>query len=113
MRDVAHDGWLCTLTVKQQLEISLSSQLGSSFQGMQLVVSRRGRRYRTSITCKITPAGSLSSGQPGARPCWASTLAFGLIGTNQTNMNNNIRAVHYSHVAHTVGRAQGVYKPLR
>jgi hypothetical protein len=29
---------------------------------------------------KITPAGSLSSSQPGGPPCWASPLAFGLIG---------------------------------
>ncbi len=35
-----------------------------------------------SITYKITPAESLSSSQPGGPPCWASPLAFGLIGYN-------------------------------
>jgi hypothetical protein len=29
-----------------------------------------------AITYKITPAGSLSSSQPGGPPCWASPLAF-------------------------------------
>jgi hypothetical protein len=33
-----------------------------------------------SITCKITPAGSLSSSQPGGPTCWASSLALSLIG---------------------------------
>ncbi len=37
------------------------------------------RQYSLSITYKITPAGSLSSRQPGGPPCRASPLAFGLI----------------------------------
>jgi hypothetical protein len=37
-------------------------------------------RYGTSITSKMTPAGSLSSSQPGGPPYWPSPLAFGLIG---------------------------------
>ncbi len=32
---------------------------------------------------KITPAGSLSSCQPGGSPCWASPLTFGLIGQDK------------------------------
>ncbi len=43
---------------------------------------RKGRWYGQSITYKIKPAGSLSSSQPGGPPCWASPLAFGLIGVN-------------------------------
>jgi hypothetical protein len=42
----------------------------------------KSRRYLPSITYKITPAGSLSSSQPGGPPCWTSPLAFGLIGGN-------------------------------
>jgi hypothetical protein len=42
----------------------------------------KSRRYGPSITYKITPAGSLSSSQPGGPPCWASPLAFGLIDDN-------------------------------
>ncbi len=34
----------------------------------------------TSITYKIPPAGPLSSSQSGGPPCWASPLAFGLLG---------------------------------
>jgi hypothetical protein len=40
----------------------------------------KGMQYGPSITYKFTPAGSLSSSQPGGLPCWASPLAFGLIG---------------------------------
>jgi hypothetical protein len=69
----------------------------------------KDRRYGPSLTCKITPAGSLSSSQPGGPPCWANPLAFGLIGTNQTNVR--ISALHYSYVAQAVGRVQGVHKP--
>ncbi len=40
----------------------------------------KGRKYwPVHTTHKITPAGSLSSSQPGWPPCWASALAFGLI----------------------------------
>jgi hypothetical protein len=42
----------------------------------------KGKRYGRSITYKITPAGSLSSSQPIGPPCWASSLAFGLVGLN-------------------------------
>ncbi len=42
------------------------------------------RVYGPFITYKITPAGSLSSSQPGRPPCWASPLAFGLIGHEHT-----------------------------
>jgi hypothetical protein len=42
-----------------------------------------GRRNVPSITYKITPAGSLSSSQPGGPPCRANYLAFGHIGHNK------------------------------
>jgi hypothetical protein len=45
----------------------------------QPVRYRKGRRYGPSIMNKITPAGSLSSSQPGGPPCWTSPLAFSLI----------------------------------
>jgi hypothetical protein len=49
----------------------------------QSVRYKKGRRYGPSITYKITPAGSLSSGQPGGPPCWVSPIiAFGLIAAN-------------------------------
>jgi hypothetical protein len=34
----------------------------------------KGRRYDTSITYKITLAGSLTSSQPGGPSCWTSPL---------------------------------------
>ncbi len=46
----------------------------------QPVLYGKGRQYGPKITYKITPAGSLSSSQPGGPPCWASPLSFGLIG---------------------------------
>jgi hypothetical protein len=60
---------------------SISSQLSSSWQGNRHGAEKAdGTTVWTSITDKITPAGSLSSSQPGGTPCWASPLAFGLIG---------------------------------
>jgi hypothetical protein len=56
---------------------SISSQLGNLLSG-QPVRYEKGKRYGRFIT----PAGSLSSSQPGGPPCWASPLAFGLIGFN-------------------------------
>jgi hypothetical protein len=48
----------------------------------QPVLYGKCRRYGPYITYKITPAGSLSSSQPGGLPCWASSLAFNLIALN-------------------------------
>ncbi len=71
LRDVAHDGVLSTFSKKI-----------SPRPGQVHGVVGQGRRHRPYITSKITTcwgAGSLSSGQPGGPPCWASPLAFGLI----------------------------------
>jgi hypothetical protein len=65
LRDVAHEGWLSTVT-----------EAGNSISSH---TEKAGGTARTSRT-KITPAGSLSSSQPGGPPCWASPLDSGLIG---------------------------------
>ncbi len=78
LRDVAHDGWLGTYITTAGN--SISSQLGSSCQGGWYGTRGKGRRCCPSITHKITPAGSLSSSRQGGQLCWASPLAFGLIG---------------------------------
>ncbi len=69
VRDVAHDGVLCTFSKRS------APQTGASG------VVRQGRRHgdRPSRT-KSYPAVLLSSSQPGGPPCWSSPLAFGLIG---------------------------------
>ncbi len=51
-------------------------QLAAS--GMTTSTVRKRLTVSPSITYKSTPAGSLSSSQPGGPPCWASPLAFGL-----------------------------------
>jgi hypothetical protein len=71
LSDVPHDGWFCTFTIKQQLEIP----------------SARSWAAPVRATCKVRIrqafiSGSLSSSQSGGPPCLASPLAFGLIGTN-------------------------------
>jgi hypothetical protein len=40
----------------------------------------QGRRHRPPSRTKLLPAESFSSSHPGGRQCWASPLAFGLIG---------------------------------
>jgi hypothetical protein len=40
------------------------------------------RRYGPFIIYKISPARSPSSSKTSGPPCWASSLAFGLIGLN-------------------------------
>ncbi len=55
--------------------------MDSSCQGKWYITEKTGSMAcPVSITYKITPSGSLSSSQPGGPPCWASPLAFGLIG---------------------------------
>ncbi len=70
--DVAHGGVLSTF-----------SKRSAPDRGKCMVWSVRADGMdRPYITSKITTcwgAGSLSSGQPGGPPCWASPLAFGLI----------------------------------
>jgi hypothetical protein len=82
-RDKAHDSVLCkkfsTRTSATAAGIAKSSQLSSP---------RPGQAVRSVIDCpsrtKSHPAGSLSSSQPSGPPCWASPLAFGLIGQAST-----------------------------
>jgi hypothetical protein len=70
LHDVAHDGVSCTFNNRPgpgQMEWSV----------------RAGAMDRPSRT-KSHPAGSHSSSQTGGPPCWASALAFGLIGVTCT-----------------------------
>jgi hypothetical protein len=70
LRDVAHDGVLCTFSVIDQTQTGTSG------------VVHQGRRHGPSITNKITPCWlghSPPASQPGGPPCWVSPLAFGLI----------------------------------
>ncbi len=55
---------------------SISSHLGSSWQGNRYSTKRAGSTARPSRT-KIKPAGSLSSRQQDRPSFWASPLAFG------------------------------------
>jgi hypothetical protein len=59
LRDVAHDGVLCTFS---------NTETGASG------VVRQGWRHEPSTTYKITPCWVTLS------PCWASPLVFGLTG---------------------------------
>ncbi len=70
LRGVAHDGVLCTFCNKSAPD-----------RGKWCGPSRQAGMDRPSRT-KSHPAVSLSSSQPGGPPCWASPLAFGLIGQN-------------------------------
>ncbi len=74
----------------------------------QPVLYGKGRRYGPSITYKITPAGPLSSSQPGGPPCWASPLVFGLIGEGYSNFYDfelTISRCNYSGSATTTSGA--------
>ncbi len=73
------DGCYC-ITAAGNLGNSISSQLGMQLLLGQPVRNGKGRRYGPSITYKTTPARSLPSSQAGGQPCWASPLAFDLIG---------------------------------
>jgi hypothetical protein len=65
--DIAHDGVLFTLT-----NTSIPEWTG-------VAVGQAGGMDRPSRT-KLHPARSLSYSQQGVPLCWASRLAFGLIG---------------------------------
>jgi hypothetical protein len=78
LRDVAHDGWLCTFNTKQQLEITSANSWAAPVQTTGTVRKRQAVRpvhHLQNHTC-----WALSSSQPGGPPCWTSPLAFGLIG---------------------------------
>ncbi len=79
--EVTHDGWLFSLLNNSSWKFHQLAA-GQLLPG-QPVRYGKGRRYGPSITYKITPAGSLSSSQPGGPPCWASPLVFGLTGRNR------------------------------
>jgi len=72
LRDVAHDGVLCTFN--NRLAPDRGKWCGPSGQ-MEWTLNSPSHT-------KPHPAGSLYSSQPGGPPCWASPLAFGLIGNN-------------------------------
>jgi hypothetical protein len=63
LRDGALDGWLCTFTIQQQLEIPSACSLAAPVRATGTV---------RPFTYKITPDWSLFSSQPGRPPCWAS-----------------------------------------
>ncbi len=74
--DVAHDGCVQVLYNSSWKFHQLAAGQLLSWQPVQY---GKGRQYGPSITYKITPAGSLSSSQPGGPSCWASPLVFSLI----------------------------------
>jgi hypothetical protein len=92
LRDVAHDSGFVHLLYNSSMKIH---QLAARQLRLgQPIRYGKGGRNGPSITYKITPAGPLSSSQPGGPPFWASPLAFGLIGIdsqklNPTNQKNN------------------------
>jgi hypothetical protein len=69
-RDISHDGWLCTMkkgtfTVLYNSSWNfINSQLGSCCQGKRYGTEKAGYTTRPPSK-KNTPAGSLSSSQPG------------------------------------------------
>jgi hypothetical protein len=67
LRDVAHDGVLCTFRNRSAPD-----------RGQVVWSIRAGGMDRPSRT-RLHPSGSLSSSQPGGPPCWASPVAFDLI----------------------------------
>ncbi len=81
LRNVAHDEWLCTFAKQKQLEAPSARSWAAPVKATG-TVRKRQAVHGPSITCKITPTGSLSSSQPGGPPAWASLLAFGLSGDN-------------------------------
>jgi hypothetical protein len=80
LRDLAHDGWLCTFLILYNSRWKFQQLAAGQLLSGQPVRYGKGRRYVPPIMYKITPAGSLSSRQPGGPPCWSSTLAYDLIG---------------------------------
>ena len=78
LRDLAHDGWLCTLPKEQQLEMPSTRSWAAPVRTTGTVRKRQAVRpvhHVQNHTGRV-----LSSSQPGGPPCWASPLAFGIIG---------------------------------
>jgi hypothetical protein len=75
LRDVAHDGWLCTY-VQYYSSWKFHQLAAGQLLSGQPVRYGKERRYGPSITYKITPAGSLSypARQAGSRVEPASSL---------------------------------------
>jgi hypothetical protein len=100
LRDVAHDGWLGI-----QLLYNNSWKF-HQLAAMQLLSGQpvrygKGRWYCPSITYKITPAGSLFSSQQGGPSCWASPLAFGLIGCHGRQCSSLSVFTEFAHRRHS------------
>ncbi len=84
LRDVAHDRWLCNVNINY---ITAAGNYVHQLAAVQLLSGQpvrqgEGRQSACPSLYKITPAGSLSSSQPGGPPCWTSPLAFGRIGVS-------------------------------
>jgi hypothetical protein len=77
--DVAHDGWLCTFTMSQQLEIPSARNWAAPVRAAVTVRKKAGGTARPSRTKSHLPDHFYSS-QPGGPPCWVQPLVFGLIG---------------------------------
>jgi hypothetical protein len=78
LRDVAHDGWLCTFTKEQQLEMP-SARSWAAPVGTTGTVRKR-QAVRPVHRVQNHTGRVLASSLPGGPPCWVSTLAFGIIG---------------------------------
>jgi hypothetical protein len=59
-RDICNDGWLCTFTIKQQLELPSARSWAAADRAAGTV--RQGGRHGPSIAYKITPC------------CWVTLL---------------------------------------
>jgi hypothetical protein len=81
-----HDGWLRTCTIYQKLEISSARSWEAPVSATDTVRKRQALRpvhHVQNRTCRVTLL------QPARRPpCWASHLAFGLIGRNHPPSHN-------------------------
>jgi hypothetical protein len=69
LRDVAHDGVLCTLNNRSAPD-----------RGKWCDLSGQAARTVHHVKNHILLGPSPPAKQPGELPCWASPLAFGLIG---------------------------------
>jgi hypothetical protein len=80
--DVAHDGWLCTLTSSWNFSRLAAGLLGSFCQGNRYGTDKAGGTARPSRTKSHLPGHSPSASQAGRRVRPALCIAFGLIGRN-------------------------------
>ncbi len=81
LRDVAHEGWLCTFTIQQSSWKFRQLPSGQVLSGQPLLY-RKDRRYVLSCPShtKSHLPGHPSPASQAGPPCWASPLSFGLIG---------------------------------